>query len=184
MEFRELLEKRRAYRALEKYNPTEEVINLLATAASKAPSCFNKQPWNFVFVKNQKILSELGETLAKGNEWAQKSSMTIAVFTKIDDDCRIKGRNYYLFDTGLAVSNILLAATDIKLVAHPIAGFDEEKAKKILNIPEDFKLITLIITGKHDSDYRDLEKHQLESELKRPERKKIDSFCFIDHYST
>jgi nitroreductase len=69
--------------------------------------------------------------------------MIIAVFSRVDYDCVIRAREYYLFDTGMATAFITLRATELGLVAHPIAGFDENKAKDTLGIPDDMRLTTL-----------------------------------------
>ena len=78
--------------------------------------------------------------------------MIIAVFSKLEKDCIIGERLYYLFDVGIATAFIILRATELGLVAHPIAGFNEEKAKIVLEIPNEMRLITLIIIGKHSKE--------------------------------
>lgn len=78
--------------------------------------------------------------------------MIIAVFSKPEYDCLIGERQYYLFDTGLATALLILRATELGLVAHPIAGFNEEKAKILLNILNEMRLITLVIIGKHSRE--------------------------------
>ncbi|MCK4297935.1 MAG: nitroreductase family protein, partial [Planctomycetes bacterium] len=50
MEVREAIERRRAYRSLDPAPISDELIRDLAESASLAPSCFNNQPWRFVFV--------------------------------------------------------------------------------------------------------------------------------------
>ncbi len=111
MDVKEAIEKRRAFRCLEKTDVSDDVISELVRAAQLSPSCFNNQPWRFVFVKNEEILEKLKEALNKGNEWAYAASVVIAVITKKEFDCVIKYREYYLFDTGMAVYAMLLRAT-------------------------------------------------------------------------
>ena len=175
MDVIEAIEKRRAYRALEPVEVTEELIHDLATATSLAPSCFNKQPWNYVFVKSPDKLLELHAAYSKGNEWARDGSLVVAVFSQKEMDCVIREREYYLFDTGLATANLILRATELGLVAHPIAGFSPRKVRAILDIPENMTVITLIILGKH-SDKKE------EPESERPVRKPLNEFIYIDNY--
>jgi hypothetical protein len=54
----------------------------------------------------------------------QKSSLIIAVYSKREYDCIIDDRECYLFDTGIAVSFMILRAAELGLVAHVIAGYD------------------------------------------------------------
>jgi nitroreductase len=123
------------------------------------------------------------DALSQGNEWAQSASMIVAVFSKKDDDCVIKDREYYLFDTGMATAHLILRATELGLVAHPIAGFSPKMTRKILNIPEEMNVITLIIVGKKSTEMNPgLAEHQIEAEGKRPERKSHGDFAHINIY--
>ncbi len=180
MDVREAIEKRRAYRSLDKVKITEDMIYDLARCASLAPSCFNNQPWRFVFVKSPHMLEKVFEALPEGNAWAKEASMVVAVHTKKDFDCVLDDRIYYLFDTGMAVAFMILRATEMGLVAHPIAGYDPDKVKEALDIPKDEDLIALIIVGKHSDRISDvLSDWQKEQELRRPDRKKFEEFCRI-----
>jgi len=171
MEVHDAIESRRAYRSLEPMIMTDETARDLAGHALLAPSCFNKQPWRYVFVYERGTLERLHGALAKGNEWAQAASMIVAVYSRKDLDCEVKGREYYLFDVGLSAAFLVLRATELGLVAHPIAGFDEGAAKDVLGIGEEMKLITLVIVGKHSDEINDLlTEQQAEAETERPER--------------
>ncbi len=178
-----IIEKRRAYRSLSPVEISLEDIRELAEVAKLAPSCFNKQPWRFVFVRDRETLEALFETLSRGNEWVRNASMVIGVFSAPEFDCTVGQREYYLFDTGMAVAFLILKATEMGLVAHPIAGYNEEKAKKVLNIPENATLITLIVVGLHSSKiWEGLSERQKRDEVQRPTRFPIEKFCFIDQY--
>jgi len=180
----ELMDRRRAYRSLEPFEVTEDLIQKLAWSAGIAPSCFNNQPWRYVFVYEKKRLEELFTSLARGNEWAKASSFVIAVFSKPEYDCRIKGRDYYLFDTGMATAFLILGATELGLVAHPIAGFNEVRVKEILGIPDDMIVITLVILGRHAEALSPiLTEKQIESEKKRPERLPSEKIVYRNSYN-
>jgi len=176
-----IVEKRRAYRSLAPVEISLEDIRELVEVAKLAPSCFNKQPWRFVFVRDRELLKKLFDTLSRGNEWVRNASMLIAVFTSPELDCRIGEREYALFDTGMATAFLILKATEMGLVAHPIAGYDDKKAKEVLKIPEKMTLITLIVVGSHSGKiWEGLSEKQRQQEIKRPERFPLEKFCFID----
>lgn len=185
MELDEAIQKRRAYRALEGVEITDEMIKKLANTAKLSPSCFNNQPWNFVFVDDEEILDKMDEAMMTGNEWTKKASLIIGVFSKTEDDCQVQEREYHLFDTGMASAFLQLKATELGLVAHPIAGFDEEKAKEIMSIPDEYRLITLINVGKH-SDLPEenelLNENQIETEKERPERDDLEDFVHRNEF--
>ena len=184
MDVEQAILKRRSYRALEEIEVTQGLIDDLASAAQLTPSCFNKQPWRYVFVHKTNTLFRLQECLSPGNHWANSANLIIAVVSKKELDCSVEGRDYYLFDTGMATAILMLRATDLGLVAHPIAGYDEIKAKEVLGIPDDLQLITLIIVGKRSGrNVAVLPDHQQESERTRPARLPLDKFAFKDRYT-
>ena len=181
MDVKRAIGERRAYRSLAPIEITEDLIRDLAESARLSPSCFNYQPWRFVFVYDQEVLKEIHSALSRGNQWAQLASMIIAVFSKVDYDCVIGAREYYLFDTGMATAFIMLRATELGLVAHPIAGFSEDKAKEILGIPGDMRLITLVMVGRHSEEISPLlSASQAERERDRPERLPLEKFAYMN----
>ncbi|MCF7885867.1 MAG: nitroreductase family protein [Candidatus Marinimicrobia bacterium] len=184
MNLDEVLDKRRALRSLDKVEISDEDIYKLAQAASLAPSCFNNQPWNYIFVRDQQLIDQIVESMPQGNQiWAQNASMIIGVFARKDDDCTLGDREYYLFDTGLATQNILLKATEMGLVAHPIAGYDKKKSMEIMKISHDYNLITLLVVGKKAKQiYQNLSDKQQVTEEKRPSRKDLEEFVYFDKY--
>jgi len=184
MELKDAIEKRRAYRSLGPVDVSDSMVRELAGAANLSPSCFNNQPWRYIFVRDKDVLKTLQGAMSKGNEWTSLASMVIAVLSRPDLDCVIKDREYYQFDTGMATAFLILKATDLGLVAHPIAGFSPKKAKEILTIPEDVRLITLVIVGRKKEELDPiLSKDQAESEKKRPERHPFERFAYLEKYS-
>ena len=184
MNVNEAIKIRRAYRSLEPIEISDTLIMDLAEKAQIAPSCMNKQPWNYIFVKDKEQLEKLFTTLSKGNKWVERASLIIAVFSQLENDCIIGERLYYLFDTGMATAFIVLRATELGLVAHPIAGFNEERAKQILKIPVEMRLITLVIIGKHSNEINPVLSEAMKlGEKQRPPRKALSEFVYIGEYS-
>ncbi len=184
MDVSKTIRERRAYRSLDPVEITEDLIKDLARHAQLAPSCSNNQPWRFVFVYDPDSLKKMHPALSSGNEWAQTSSMIIAVFSKQEDDCIIRDRVYHQFDVGLAVGFLILRATELGLVAHPIAGFSPKKTREILGIPEEYNVITLIIVGKHaETVSLILSEKQISAEKRRPKREQFDRFVFLNRFT-
>jgi len=171
MDVKDIIEKRRAFRALSSKPLAEDVAEDLVGLAGLAPSCFNKQPWRFIAVSDKKVLANLHRTLSSGNRWATRAPLVFAVVSRRDMDCVVKDREYFLFDTGMATAFLILRATELNLVAHPIAGFDAKATKEALGIPQDMILITLVFVGRHDvTEDELLSDGQKEAEKKRPPR--------------
>lgn len=179
MDVKTAIETRRAYRSLDPVEIDRELIEELARCAILAPSCFNNQPARFDFVVGE-ALGPMREALSRGNGWAHDASMIVAVHAEVESDCRVHGRDYFLFDTGLATAMLVLRATELGLVAHPIAGYDEAAVKAALDIPDADRVITLVIVGRHADDIKpSLSEKQAAAEAQRPERLAFDEFARI-----
>lgn len=184
MDVKEAIETRRAYRSLDPVTITKDIIDDLARCAQLSASCNNNQPWRFVFVYDPVTLQNMHEALSKGNEWVHDASMIIVVLSKKDYDCIIKERHYYQFDVGMATAFLILRATELGLVAHPIAGYSPQKTREILGIPDDLEVITLINVGKHARNiHQVLTEKQRENELKRPDRFSLEKFVYLNHFT-
>lgn len=185
MELMDVIHTRRAYRSLDPVDISEETLKSLGEAAILSATCFNNQPARYVFVTDPTVLEKMQEAMTKSNAWTRQASMIIAVFSHLDYDCKPKGREYYLFDTGMQTAYLILRATDLGLVAHPIAGYDEDKVKTILGIPEDMRVITLVIVGKKSDTISPLlDEGQIEREKKRPERLPHGRFIAMNHFDS
>jgi len=183
MDVKEAIQKRRAYRSLDPIDITEDLIRDLAGCAQLSASCNNNQSWRFVFVYEQDMLKKMHEVFPKGNAWAKSASMIIAVLSKMDYDCIIDDRVYHHFDTGMATAFLILRATELGLVAHPIAGYSPQKTREVLGIPNDIEVITLVIVGKHSNTINPvLSEKQVMQEKQRPERFPLEKFAYFNRY--
>lgn len=181
MDVMNAIEARRAYRSFDPVAISDDLIWDLARSASLSASCFNDQPWRYVFVRSPDVLAKVFTAMTKGNQWTEQASMVIAVFSAPQLDCIMKDREYYGFDTGMATALLILRATELGLVAHPIAGFRPDEVKPILGIPAEMKLFALVIVGKHSEIPNPvLSEKQLRDESERPPRLPLERIAFID----
>jgi nitroreductase len=183
MDVGEAIHRRRAYRSLAPVEITAELVEDLAEHVRLAPSCFNNQPWRFVFVSAPEVLGGMREALSPGNEWAHAASLIVAVMSRKEDDCVIREREYHQFDTGMATAFLILRATELGLVAHPIAGYSPARTRAVLGIPDDYAVITLVIVGRKAAELSPvLQPHQVEAERERPARLPRGAFAFRDRF--
>lgn len=172
------IQQRRARRALSLQEIPDEVLARLLEAATLSASCFNNQPWRFVVLKKGYGIEHGQARLAQGNYWAQTAPVIVGVATLADYDCDLDdGRQYALFDCGMAVQNLQIQAQHEGLVAHPVAGFKAAELKDDLGIPPDHILITLVVIGYPGTDNILNEKHQ-ELECSERVRKNVDEVVF------
>jgi nitroreductase len=183
MDVHQAIETRRAFRSLAPAEITEELVRDLARHAGLAPSCANNQPWRFVFVAAPDRLEAMKAVFNSGNLWCREASLMIAVVSRKEDDCVIRDRDYHLFDTGLAVAFLVLRATELGLVAHPIAGYNPDKTREVLGVPAGTDIITIILVGRRAPEPNPtLSPEKLAAETRRPERLAFEQYAFLDRY--
>jgi len=158
------ISERRSYRAISSKVIDTKIVDRLMEAAHLAPSCFNKQPWRYITVQSASGLQKVKKGLNEGNSWANRAPLFILVCTKDELDCKIDdGRHYAEFDTGMSVFSLLVQAQKEGIIGHPIAGYNQAIIKQEFAIPDDTKLLTILIFGYKGNDEA-LNERQLKSE--------------------
>lgn len=184
MDVAEAIRARRAFRIFDPKPIEVEKVWALVETMRLSASCNNNQPWRAVFSMGES-LHRVKECLNRGNVWGTPAPLIIVIAARPPDDCRLsEGRDYYLFGCGLAVGQMLLRATELGLVAHPIAGYDPLKVHDAVGIPADYTVITLIICGYPGTDDSLLSEKQKLQQIHRPERKPVGENFFVDEWGS
>ena len=150
-----LLLSRTSSRAFSEERLTEEELMSLFEAARWAPSSYNGQPWRFVYVRRgDKDWETLFNVLGDFNKsWCKDADTLIAAVSRQKFEHNNKPSHTASFDTGAAWMSIALEAHSRGWVAHGMEGFDYEEIRKVLKIPDQFKVEAMIALGKKgDSD--------------------------------
>jgi len=145
------IKKRRTAVRFENTEVEQDEINDVLEAGRWAPSWLNKQPWNFIVIKDPKTRQQLSEvaptTFVQG---LKEAPVCIAVTVDTKED------PFHFVEAGaLAAQNMALAAHSLGLQTSWIGIFDlknqknsaEAKVKKILEIPEGHRVVTLLPVG-------------------------------------
>jgi nitroreductase len=120
----------------------KEKIEKILEAASLAPSARNNQPWRFIVIRGKEnVKNVVTRAFGEGNQVVMEAPVIIIVCANPNDDVIADEKEYYLFDLGLAVENMLLAATDLGLVTHPMAHVHEDELKVLLGIPDEVRFV-------------------------------------------
>ncbi len=89
------------------------------------------------------------ELLVEGNRaWCKHASTFIMVIAKKTFDFNGQPSRTHAFDAGAACENLALEGTRRGFVIHAMEGFDYEKAKEILKIPDDHEVMCMVAVGK------------------------------------
>lgn len=119
----------------------KEKLEKMVDAGRLAPTARGEQPWEFVVVTVREKLKELADITEHG-KFMSGASAAIVVFCK--------DTKYYLEDGCAATENILLSATAQGIASCWIAGDKKEygiRIAKALNVPQSFKLISILSLG-------------------------------------
>jgi len=122
-----------------------EKVNKILDAARLAPSARNFQPWRFIVLNDKERIETLVKgAFAEGNSVFNKAPVIIVACANPEDGIARDGKEYYLHDVGMAMENMLLAATELGLVTHPATGLNENgeaELKRILGIPDEVRFV-------------------------------------------
>lgn len=169
-----LLRERAATRSISAEPLSDAEILALGEAARLAPSCFNKQPWRFLFLESDEAREKGTSVLSSGNRpWASRAPLLVIGFAQEKNDCVLPERSYYQFDLGLSVMNIILAATEMGLVARPMAGFNPEQIKRTFELEDEDEPLVILAIGKPSEDEEHLPNHYKGLSRKPRERKDL-----------
>jgi nitroreductase len=157
----------------------KEMIASLFEAARWAPSCFNEQPWLYVYAGTDdgETREAINSLLVPGNAWAKKAGLLIVSFAKKTFARNGKPNQYSLHDTGAASLQLVLQATALGLVSHQMAGFDHAKAKEVLHVPDEYEAGSMIAVG-FPGDPATISPEAKERESGPRQRRKVSEFVF------
>jgi nitroreductase len=129
---------------------TDDELMSLFEAARWAPSSYNNQPWRFIYAKRgTPEWKTIYDLMVKFNqEWTQNAAVLVVVISKNTFDHNGKPAITHSYDTGAAWMSLALQGHDLGLVVHGMQGFDYDKAKKDLKIPDDYTVEAMIAIGK------------------------------------
>lgn len=156
---------------------TNEMINLLFEAARSAPSSRNEQPWNYFYAhrNDTTAFNELVGLLTGNNPfWAKDAQVLIISVMKKFYDYKNRPNGKALHDTGMANISLAIQAAEMGVQAHPMGGFDKEKAAEYLNIDtEKYAPVLMFAVGFPDETRpfseitrQRIQEHQSRKELK------------------
>jgi nitroreductase len=136
-------------RAMSAEEIDQAVLMSLFEAARWAPSANNNQPWRFIFARrNTPMWETFFNLLAEGNQiWAKNAAVLIVVVSKKTFD-NGKPSITHSFDAGAAWMSLALMGSQKGLVIHGMQGFDYDKARQELGVPDDFTVEAMIAVGK------------------------------------
>lgn len=128
--------------------PTETLMSLFE-AARWAPSSYNNQSWRFIYAqKNTPHWDALFNLMVEFNQsWTKNAAALVVIVSKKTFDHNGEASITHSFDSGAAWENLALEASSRGIIAHGMQGFDYEKAKIVLGVPEGYAVEAMVAIG-------------------------------------
>ena len=131
-------------------------LQALIQAARWAPSASNRQSWRVTLVRDGESRAALNAALSEGNQgWAPNAPLLVVFAVAAPDPERPGQLPKLMLDVGFAGQNMMLEAVHQGLRVHPMAGWNEDKVKAALDVPEENAVAFLLAVG-YAGDVNDL----------------------------
>ena len=126
-----------------------EVMTLLE-AARWAPSSFNNQPWRILYARRDTAhWQTFLDLLVEANRgWCGKAAALLLFVSRTTFEHNNKPSVTHSFDCGAAWENLALQGTRMGLVVHGMQGFDYDRARTALQIPDGYQVEAMVAVGK------------------------------------
>jgi nitroreductase len=178
----EVIEIIRGRRAIRKYQDKQvprKILQRILESVRSAPSLREAQCCEIIVVKDLAKKERLRETLYKTNPARNavvQAPVVLALCGKIESSVDYKAQSrktdedLFMFNLGIASQTVCLSAYALGLGTVIVGNFDHNKAKEVLELPEDYELVTLIPLGYPAEDPAG------------PKRREINEFIHYDRF--
>jgi nitroreductase len=152
MNILDIIKNRRSVRDFTDQQIPESVTDVLIEALRWAPSAGNLQSRKFYFVFNENIRNMLARAGLKHDfvSFIARAPLIIVACADHRISSRYGERGLHLYciqDTAASIQNLLLAAHDLGLGTCWVGAFKEEKAKEILDLPDNLRPVVIVPVG-------------------------------------
>ncbi len=140
----DVLLSRRSIRCYEQKDIPKDVLHKILEAGRHAPSAMNRQPWHLIVLTDQEIKKKLSKGMF--NRHIKNSAVTVVgcAYTGL---WHIGTRKWSIIGTAIALQNMVIAAWVMGVGSCWIGDFKEDQVKKLLTIPDKWKVVALVSFG-------------------------------------
>lgn len=179
MDVFEAIKNRRSIRRYKNTPVDDKTIETIMEAVRCSPSWANTQCWRFVVVRDNDIKNQLADTLSQGNPATQAIRTAPVVIVACAElgkagyksgEAKTDKGDWFMFDTGIAMQDLVLAAYALGLGTVHVGLFDAKKAAEVLKVPDGYRVVEMTPLGYPD-----------ESPAARP-RKALSEIVFQDRW--
>lgn len=176
--FQKIVQERRSIRRYTEKPVERDKILVCLEAARLAPSADNSQPWRFLVLDDpylkQRFCDEVFSGIYSVSKFAKKAPVLIVILAQLNIIAHRVGKQiqniqFHLLDIGISGEHIVLQAEEFGLGTCWIGWFNTRRARKVLKIPREYKIVSLLSMGYYE---------QKPSKLKK--RKELDEIVWFN----
>lgn len=178
----DVLEAIKGRRSIRKYKPdpvSDETLDTVLEAVRWAPSWANTQCWEVIVVRQAEMKAKIADTLPSGNP-ALSSVRDAPILLVLCATRNLSGfkrgevttdkGDWFMFDTGIAMESLCLAAHSLGLGTVIIGLFDAKRVEGILGVPGNISVVAMTPLG------------YSQGEVSAPRRKELADFVHFETY--
>lgn len=145
MDIYQAIETRRSVRGYKPDPVPDEILKRILEAVRLAPSAHNTQEYKFVLVKNPEKKKQLAQAASQG--FIAQAPIVIAAVSLDPEHMMSNEVLAYSVDAAIAIDHLTLVAASEGLGTCWIGAFDQKEAKRILQVPDEDKIVAILPLG-------------------------------------
>ena len=182
MDVFDAISQRRSIRAYKDTPIEEEKLRRVFEAGRLAPSAKNRQDWKFIVVRDPETRKKLAAA-ARGQQYLAQAPVALVACGTETTYVMPCGQPAYTVDVSIALSFMVLEATEQGLGTCWLGAFDEGEVKKILGVPEGVRVVAMTPLGYPAEGVGGLVGNKIMRTLATgAHRKPLDEFAVYEKY--
>lgn len=142
----ETIQKRGSIRRFKHESISQKALDTILDGARLAQSAANRQPWEFVVVTEDAGKRNL--VSAAGNQsFVGECGAVIVCVADAAAAAAVGPFEGFLIDLAIAIENMALVAWELGIGSCWIGAYSEESVKKLLGIPKNLRVVSLLVLG-------------------------------------
>ena len=147
MHFKELIKSRYSVRDYHENKVNRTLLKEVTNAGRLAPSAANRQPWKFIAIDDDEMMSKLHA--AYDRDWFKKVPNLIIIYGNHDTSWKrsLDGKDHCDIDAAIAIDHMTLMAAELGLGTCWICHFNPQVINDIIPCKEGWEPIALLTIG-------------------------------------
>jgi nitroreductase len=147
MNFNQLIIARKSVRSFKEQKVSDELIGQILEAGRMAPSAVNYQPYIFIYIDNDELLSSIHQSYPR--EWFSKARQIIVVCANHQQSWKrpSDSKDHADIDAAIAVDHITLMAAELGIGTCWVCNFNAPVVTEALHLPAHITPIAILPIG-------------------------------------